>query len=337
MKTRAKFIGIVFFLAFLVGFSWSTEKCANAKMVLKFPSVAAKGYYYDLLAVKLDELVSKRTNGEIEIKSLPGGQLGNNMQLIAAVKMGSVDFHVVDMGVLAFTEDGKDFHIIFLPYLFRDGNHFQKFLKSDTLSNMVSNFEKKSGVKILGYGGDRGPRQVTTSKTAVWKPEDMKGLKIRVPRIQTFIEAFSAWGANPTPMPFVELFTGLQQGVIEGQDNGLDMIESSHFYEVQKYMIATEHVRSGTFVLVNPKKWQTEFNDEQRRIIEESLEEASKYISDLVWKNEAEGIRRITNLHNMRVIIPDVPAFEEAVKHVGPNLDGKLWRKGLYEEIRSIK
>lgn len=338
MKTRSRILMVSIFLTLFV-----TLTClipvnrANAKMVLSFPQTSPKGYYYDLLALKMNEIVSQKTKGEIEIKSYPGGQLGNDQELQAAIKMGTVDLYVLDMGVMGFTEGGKDFNIIFLPYLFRDQDHFYKFLKSKTFERMLKDYQAKSGIKVLGYGGDRGPRQITTTKTAVWTPEDMKGLKIRVPKVKTFLEAFSAWGANPTPMNFPELFSALQQGVVEGQDNGLDMIESTHFYEVQKYLILTEHVRSGTLLVTNPKNWEKKFNDNQRKIIVEALEEGSKYISKLVWENEAQGIRRVTHKHGMRVIIPDVLSFQEKVKDVGPKLDGELWSNGLYGEIQAIK
>jgi len=115
------------------------------------------------------------------------------------------------------------------------------------------------------------------------------------------------------------------------------MVESNHFYEVQKYLILTEHVRSGTLLVTNPKNWEKKFNDKERKIILEALDEGSKYISKLVWENEAEGIKRLTNKHGMRVIIPDVLSFQEKVKGIGPKLDGELWRKGLYEEIQRIK
>jgi len=327
---------------FLLGLSFTVLTLipttnANAKKILSFPQTAPKGYYYDLLALKMNEIVSQKTKGEIEIKSHPGGVLGNDQELQAAIKMGTVDLYVLDMGVMGFTEGGKDFNIIFLPYLFRDQDHFYKFLKSKTFQQMQTDYQAQSGIKVLGYGGDRGPRQITTTKTAVWGPDDLKGVKIRVPKVKTFLEGFSAWGANPTPMNFPELFSALQQGVVEGQDNGLDMVESNHFYEVQKYLILTEHVRSGTLLVTNPKNWEKKFNDKERKIILEALDEGSKYISKLVWENEAEGIKRLTNKHGMRVIIPDVLSFQEKVKGIGPKLDGELWRKGLYEEIQRIK
>ena len=136
--------------------------------------------------------VAERSNGEIKIQSFGAGQLGSLPQNYAGLRTGQIDMMLADTGTLALAKGGKDFNALFAPYVFRDNAHFKAFMLSPTFHEMLAPVEKEAGFKYVGYVSDRAPRQLTTSNRKVLKPEDMKGLKVRVPETPTILEVMKA-------------------------------------------------------------------------------------------------------------------------------------------------
>ena len=199
--------------------------------------------------------VAERSNGEIKIQSFGAGQLGSLPQNYAGLRTGQIDMMLADTGTLALAKGGKDFNALFAPYVFRDNAHFKAFMLSPTFHEMLAPVEKEAGFKYVGYVSDRAPRQLTTSNRKVLKPEDMKGLKVRVPETPTILEVMKAWGASPTPIPAAELYLAMKQGLVDGQDNGFDAIAGAKYYEVQKYAMRIDYIQSGLMVLIAADKW----------------------------------------------------------------------------------
>lgn len=308
---------------------------ASAATELKFPHVGTPTSSYQWAAVKFSELVDAKTKGDIHISVIPGGQMGDQQDLLAGLKLGTIDFYTNDVGTMAFQDAGKDFNVVWAPYLFRDMDHFHKFLKSETYRGMVDAYEAKSGIKVLGYFLDRSPRQITTRNTPINTPDDFKGLKIRVPQIQTMIPAFKAWGANPTIMPWIETINALRQGTVEGQDNGVDLVTAFKLWESQKYFIRTDHVFAGIVLFTSSRRWQ-QWSPELRKTMTDSVEETYAALNDKLWDLEKKGVSEMKE-NGMTVIEPDLAPFRKIGVDESRKLDGVLWRKGLVDEILAIK
>jgi tripartite ATP-independent transporter DctP family solute receptor len=287
------------------------------------------------VAEKYGQIVAQKTNNQFQIKWFGGGQLGNLPQMFAGIKTGQLDMIFCDYGSLSLGKGGKDFNILFAPYAFRDQEHLRKYLVSPLFQEMVQKAEKEGGFKYVGYVSDRTPRQVTTSNRRVTKLEDMKGLKIRVPETKTIMEIMKVWGAAPTPLAASELYTAMKQGVVDGQDNGFDGIAQAKYYEVQKYVIVIDYVRSGLIVLISAEHWN-KLNPEQRKAFEEAAVETEKWATK--WTNDSvEASIDILKKNGMEIIYPDLGPFKKTAAEAIRKFEGDLWEKGLFDKIQAIR
>lgn len=308
---------------------------AEAKTILKLAHTQSTVSAWHQAALRFAELVQKETNGEVEVQIFPSGQLGGIPQTFDGLKLGTVDFFPIDIALAGTMAPGKSLQIMWASYVFRDQDHVRKAFASPALQTIFKRIEEQAGVKTLPYFGDRSPRQLTTKSTPVRTVADLKGLKIRVPQTRTLLETFKAWGAAPTPLDYTELFSGLQQGLVVGQDNGLDVIESEKFYEVQKYLILTEHVRSTVGLFMSKKGWD-KLTPAQREIVQKKTTEAGAYFSELVNAYDASSMKRLQE-KGMTVIKPDLAEFGRIAHEVNQRFDGDLWDKGLLKALQDIK
>jgi tripartite ATP-independent transporter DctP family solute receptor len=287
------------------------------------------------VAEKYGQIVAQKTNNQFQIKWFGGGQLGNLPQMFAGIKTGQLDMIFCDYGSMSLGKGGKDFNILFAPYAFRDQEHLRKYLASLLFQEMVQKAEREGGYKYVGYVSDRAPRQVTTSNRRVTKLEDMKGLKIRVPETKTIMEIMKVWGAAPTPLAASELYTAMKQGVVDGQDNGFDGIAQAKYYEVQKYVIVIDYVRSGLIVLISAEHWN-KLNPEQRKAFEEAAVETEKWATK--WTNDSvEASIDILKKNGMEIIYPDLGPFKKTAAEAIQKFEGDLWEKGLFDKIQAIR
>lgn len=283
------------------------------------------------IADRYAEEVAKRTDGAIKVQGVGGGQLGSLPQNYAGMKTSQIDMMLADTGTLALARGGKDFNALFAPYVFRDHAHFRKFMFSKTFADMLAPVEKEAGFKYIGYVSDRAPRQLTTANTRVTRPEDMKGLKVRVPETPTILEVFKAWGASPTPVAAAELYLALKQGIVDGQDNGFDAIAGAKYYEVQKYAIRIDYIQSALMVLMAESKWNA-LNPAQQKAMQDAAVATEQWASKHTW-DVTEKSMAVLKEKGMEIVEPDLAPFKAAAaKALGP-LDGKLWSRGTLEKI----
>ena len=181
-----------------------------AALALAAPGAAAQTTYrmafvapppvWGPIAERFGKHVEDMTGGQVKVQGFGGGQLGSLPQNYGGLRTGQIDMMLADTGTLGLARGGKDFNALFAPYAFRDHAHFRAFMASPAFKAMLEPVMKEAGFHYVGYVSDRTPRQLTTAKTRVTKPEDLKGLKIRVPETPTILEVFKAWGASPTPV-----------------------------------------------------------------------------------------------------------------------------------------
>lgn len=242
--------------------------------------------------------VEERSKGRLKIEIYPNGSLGGDVQLTEAVATGSLDMALPSTSVLATYSD--EFGILDMPYLFKNAQSAFAAMDGDVGKTLAEKVKAK-GIDILGYTYN-GPRSTTSKVKPIEKPEDLQGLKMRVMESPIFIDYYKTLGANPTPMSFTELYTGLQQGTVEAQENPPSLTFANKFYEVQKYSSIDEHVHNFLAFLINDNKFKS-LSAEDQKIL---TEEAKKYVDEqrkIELKDNEKAIKDLETVGNLKTNI----------------------------------
>ncbi len=223
-------------------------------------------------AEKWAELVKAKSGGKMTIKVFANGVLGGDVQALSAVQGGTVDFTSMNSGILQ--TQVKEFAIFDFPFMFESGKEADAILDGPFGKQLADKLPAK-GLVNLAYW-ELGFRELTNSKRPIAKMEDIAGLKIRVIQSPIYIETFNALGANAVPMPFTEVYTAMEQKIIDGHENPFSVIETSKLYEVQKFLTVSNHIYNPQSVLASKKKWDALTKDEQA-ILTSTMVEATKW------------------------------------------------------------
>lgn len=242
----------------------------QAKMLFRISHTLDPTSHYNKGLMHLHDLLQKKSNGDMALDIYHSAQIGSERDAIEGVTMGTLEMTLTSSAPLSnFTKTFMVFDLPFIitdrakAYAWMDGPDGQKILDSLKKQNMV-------GLSIW----ENGYRHLTNSKRPVVKPEDVKGLKIRLMENPVHLATFKALGAYPTPMPFGELFTAMQQNTVDGQENPLVIISTSKFNEVQKYLALSGHFYAPAILLINKDVWETKMTADQRKIMTECIAEA---------------------------------------------------------------
>lgn len=258
--------------AVLLTFMLAGTAPAQYKATMKLASVTPPDHFYNVGARKFAELIKERTGGRIEIKNYPAGQLGKGeREITEAVQQGAVELLITSTGPMGGFS--PSINILDFPFLFRDFNHVDLVMDGTIGRNLLNDFEK-ANIKALAFW-ENGFRHLTNNKRPVKKVEDGKGLKIRTMENKVHLAAWKAAGFNPTPMAWGEVFTALQQGVIDGQENPIAIIASNKLWDAgQKYFSFTAHVYSPSPLLMSKKKFEGMPKEDQELFLKTALEVA---------------------------------------------------------------
>lgn len=253
----------------------SNDKASGGKdsaVTLKIGHVEPEDRSTHKALLNFKKNVEERSKGRLKIEIYPNGSLGGDVQLTEAVATGSLDMALPSTSVLTTYSD--EFGILDMPYLFKNAQSAFAAMDGDVGKTLADKVKAK-GIDILGYTYN-GPRSTTSKVKPIEKPEDLQGLKMRVMESPIFIDFYKTLGANPTPMSFTELYTGLQQGTVEAQENPPSLTFANKFYEVQKYSSIDEHVHNFLAFLINDNKFKSLSADDQKIL----TEEAKKYVDE---------------------------------------------------------
>ena len=323
-----KKLGIVL-LVLSVFVSFASAALAADKIVLKFGHLADEKNTWHLGALKFKELVEKNSGGRIEVKIYPNEQLGKEKDLVTSIQTGTADMGIFGETLTTFGADKTIF--MATPYLLRDAAHLHKVAGGEMGKEIEAQVLEKAKLRVLGYM-ERGPRELTSSR-AVKTPDDLKGMKIRLPNVPIFLAAWEALGAKPIPMAFSEVFTSLQQGTIEGQENPYALIASAHFYEVQKYLNKTSHVRGWIYVCIGEKRFAS-LPDDLKKVVLDAGKEMQAYENKLFLEEEGKLEKLLKE--KMTFVDVDQAAFAKiASEAVLKNLSDS--QKEMYKKIQAVK
>jgi len=221
-------------------------------------------------AMKMAAIVAEKTNGKIQIKIFPNSTLGSPREVTEGMKNGTVDMGLIPTTNAAVFYNKLD--LFYLPFLF--ANKEQAYAVSDgpVGTKLYEEFRQKTGIRTLGMY-ESGFRQLTNSKKAVRVPADLAGLKIRATDSPINVDTFKSLGVNTSPMAMGEIFTALQQGTVDGQDNPIGNVYALSFYKVQKYLTLTRHQWAGIMILMSEKQW-AKLTPEYQKIVQDAARES---------------------------------------------------------------
>lgn len=258
----------LFTIFVLIAFAFSSFAVVEAKTVVKYGHVGPPIHTQHFGALAFAKYVTEKTKGEIEVQVFPLGQLGGERSMTEQVQAGTLHMTAVTSGVLS--NFVPEIGIIELPFIYPNRETAYKVLDDKEVKERFARYCDPKGFVFIGYTENEF-RDMTNSKRPIKKPDDLKGLKMRVIESPIFIDTFKTLGANPTPLPFPEIYNALQQKVIDGQDNPLYTSILMKFTEVNKFATITNHILTECPVVVNKKFWGT-LTPEQQKIFREAAE-----------------------------------------------------------------
>jgi tripartite ATP-independent transporter DctP family solute receptor len=321
MKIKAILAGIAFAVA-------ATGAAAQTK--LKWAHVYETGEAYHTAAVWAAGEIKKRTGGRYEVEVFPASTLGKETDINQGLTLGTVD--IIYTGQLFAGRTYGPLAIGGAPYMFRDFSHWKRFSTSPLFAELSEGYRQKSGgnkVVAITYYGERH----VTSNKAINRPEDMKGLKIRVPDAPLYTMFPRAVGANPTPIAFAEVYLALQNGTVDAQENPLPTIDAKKFYEVQKYIVLTGHITDALLTIVGGPTW-SKLSDADKKTFEEVLREAAARATGEIIETEKKMSAEFTKRGKTVVVVDRKPFRDATMKlHNGPDA---TWPKDVYDKLQAL-
>jgi tripartite ATP-independent transporter DctP family solute receptor len=308
----------------------SGAPAALAQTKLKWAHVYETAEPYHTQALWAAEEIKKRTEGRYQIDVFPASQLGNENQINEGLGLGTVD--MIYTGVAFAGSIHKPVAITNAPYVLRDFEHWKVYRDSALFRDIAKGYEDKTKHKVMSLTY-YGQRMVTANKE-IKKPEDMKGMKLRVPPAPLFLMFTKSVGANATPIAFAEVYLALQQGTVDGQENPLPTIMAKKFYEVQSHIMLSGHITESLLVIVGNHVW-SKLSDPDKKVFNDVLIEAAAKATDQIRASEqklAEEFRKL----GKTVVEVDRAAFRAAALPLHNDGSGG-WSKAEYDALQALQ
>lgn len=322
---------MVWFVALATVVGWSGHAAAQPK-TLKMTTIAISGSPWHKALMKFKEVVDTESKGRYSVNIYTDGQLGDISQLLSAMQIGTVEFGYFGLSSISFVRGGEALNIIYVPYLFKDGEWAEKILNNDEFNGLYDKIGKSAGVRVFGAWGQRSPRAIQTTKGPIMKPEDLKGMRLRIPSLPMLKATFDRLGVQVTPMGMLEIYNALSRGTVDGQDNGFDLSIPPKFHEAAKFWSATDHVQELVGFFVSERFWKG-LSDADRELFKKAAKEAGAVTTQLTRQFDLDSVQVLKDA-GVTYVVPDKEAFRKAVVGVEKDFDGKLWPAGLVERIR---
>lgn len=281
---------------------------AGAQTVLKMGYAVPKDSHYGVGATVLCDEIAKGTNNRYTCQHFPSSALGGEREMIEAVQLGTQDLVTTSSGPLGnFVPEVKIFDI---PFLFRNYDHARKTLDGQIGQDVLKAMQGKG---LIGLAwAENGFRHMTNSKRAINSAADANGLKMRTMENKIHMEGYKTFGILPTPMAFPELFTALQQGTVDGQENPIPVILAAKFSQVQKHLSLTGHVYSPAIFILSPNVWN-KLSDADKKVFTEAAKKGAQAMRKRVNDDEARGIDLLKKDGMQVVEKVDGESFRKAV------------------------
>jgi tripartite ATP-independent transporter DctP family solute receptor len=281
----------------------------HAQLEIKLGHVGEPGSLFQISADEYAKRANAKLGGKARVITFGSSQLGGDKEMLQKVKLGTLDM-VAPSTVMSSEVDL--FGVFEMPYLVKDRAHMGRIEKEVFWPKLAPEAEKK-GLKVLAVW-ENGYRHITNSKRPIKAPADLKGIKLRVPEGKWRLKMFQAYGANPSPMKFSELFTALQTGVMDGQENPFTQIYSAKLQEVQKYLSLSGHVYTPAYLIVGVRQWNA-LPPDVRKILEDTAKETQAFVYETAAKEDTALLAKLKQ-SGMEVNDVDKDAFVAASKPI---------------------
>lgn len=324
MKKTTNMMVIAFLLLIVFSGAVSAEE-----VTLRLGHVANTDHLWQKASVKFAEEVEQRTDGQVKVEIFPNEILGSEREMLEGIRMGtSTDLTITGE---ALGNWAPKVNILGAMYLFRDSDHIEKIADGPIGKEIEEDILDKANMRVLTWF-ERGPRYLTSNKP-IRTPEDAKGLKMRVPNVPWFIKGWKSIGANPAPMAFSEVFTALQQGVMDAQENPLALIDSAKLYEVQDYVNLTGHIRQWIYLVIGEDQYEN-LSADQKEAIQSAADIAHDYYQELFVSQQKE-LKSKLEAKGMEFVEVDNDAFRAKIENLVYDEFPEM--VDLYERIEAVK
>ena len=305
-----------------------------ADLTLRFGSPFVSGTNLHKGMLKFAEIVDRESGGRIKVQVYTDSQIGDIQQLLAGMQLGTVDMAYLGVGNSGQFKDCGALNVSYLPYLFKSKEAATAVLNGPIFEEFYDRCAKSSGTRIFAVAGARSPRAIVTTRL-VKRPEDLKGMRLRIPPIPIFRDTFETLGVKVVPLGLNEVYMALSRGQVDGQDNGFDLTLSFRFHEVSKYWCATDHVYDVAAWYISERRWKS-LTPEQQSLFRRAAKEAGALVTKLGEEFDRAGLDELKKA-GVTYTVPDKKAFEAAWKDVYKNYEGKAWPVGLVARIKAAQ
>ena len=306
------------------------------KMDVKLGHSGVLEMSYHKGSLRFAELMKERTNGAVTVHVFPANQLGSEKDMVEQVKNGVIQISLTGPSMLAQFQGWGPIGVLGMPYILSGNTEDElrpkliKVARGPLMAELNEREAKETGIRILDMGWWYGERHLTTKTKQVVKPDDVKGLKIRTMDSPMAKAALVALNAATIPMPVSELYTALQLGVVEGQENPLNTIYSQKYYEVQKYVALTGHMTMNLVLVTNEKFFQS-LSPELRQIFIKSMQDAGDFMSDTQIAMNKKNLQDLKD-KGMIVTVVNKAEFAERTRDSWKQFE-PVFGKGFYEKV----
>src|SRR5438270_9789001 len=289
----------------LAALALGSTAAAAQPLELKLGHVGSPGSIFDLSAQEFAKRVQQKLGGKVVVQVYGSSQLGDDTEMMQKVKLGTLDFTLPSTVMSSVV---PAFGLFEMPYLVNDREHMKR-IEKEIVWPALAPLSEKAGYQMVAVW-ENGFRQITNNAHPIKTPDDLKGIKLRVPKGKWRIKMFQAYGASPSAMGFSEVFVALQTGVMDGEENPLTQIYTAKFQEVQKYLSMTDHVYTPAYVVSSPRKWSA-LPETLRKQIEEAARETQAFVFQTGAKMDEELLGKLKQT-GIKVNEADKQAFQKA-------------------------
>lgn len=300
--------------------STESNNASAQKYTIKIAHGAAETTAMHQGWLNFEKIVEEKTQGNISVEVYGNQQLGGDREAIEAVQLGNVTMACPSTAPLAAFDSA--FYVLDIPFLFADRESAYSKFDGEAGQGLLDTLSEYH-IKGLAFW-ENGFRNLTNSKIAIRKPSDLTGMKIRTMENEIHMAAWKTLGANPTPMAFGELYTALQQKTVDGQENPFELIYTTKFYEVQKYITKTQHIYSAYIPLIN-KEFFEALPKEYQTIIEDAVKESTSYMREIAKTNDTKFEEEMKKTNEIIILTPEeLQVFRDAMAPVIEMVKGKV-------------
>jgi tripartite ATP-independent transporter DctP family solute receptor len=301
--------------------------------VIKMAHLNTTDHPVHLRAMRFKELVEKATEGTVKVEIFPAGQMApNENEEIQGVRLNTLQ--MCELGAPGMGVFVPDYQAMAVPYIWRDMDHLRKVTRGEIGGALSRQAMDKIGVRVLDGAGLYGDRHLTTKNKVIRTPDDLKGVKIRVPEAPMYLETIRSMGASTVAVATAEIYTALATGVADGQENPSVSILTWKLFEVQKHLMLTGHMTQNNLLVINETFWKG-LEPGLQEIVQKAAWDSGDYETEMALQRNREALAELKT-KGMEIHEVDLEPFKKATSVV-PTKFADKWSPGLVDRIRAVK